>query len=236
MTQYILATIIGVACLFAIFFEASDIGNSHANDVHLVWFLFSFTIVFSVLLAYWARSSGAIDNHGAFHGPAGELLSFLLSASLNIKASVVIALAITAIVVLPQSLSYLLSGFSGCASGPILLHGTAVFVIWGLIKSLVVAAGVALSVSLYGRIDGWDSWTTSRTVGTMLLGLLLMVLAFSTLYFYRGAPAFWSFVTKHCPPTLQNWARCANSWLTRKRVAPEGQESRTSDGLGYARH
>ncbi|WP_027997104.1 hypothetical protein [Simplicispira psychrophila] len=215
--QVILAFVfIAIAIPSVIAFTGLKLANKYGTDVRVVWYLFSLAVVTTCITAAWASSIGAIDDKGVFQGELGAAVNVLLKFMLDLDADLKIFSSILAIVLLPQIASYVLSGIFGCASAPIFVGGTIRFFIWGLVKSFVVAAGIVLSVALYGYFSNWSGWSVKGAASMSSMSGLLLMLSFSMLYLYRD---FHAAVEKQSPnkfPKIQKMVDSLQSWLTRK--------------------
>ena len=155
MITYFAALAIAAICLLVLWYAPSELAKQDPGTVRAIWYFFSLATVATVILAMWARSTGVVDEAGSFHGRFGEVLRFLLHASFSINESIVIGIAGASIAVMPQIMSYVLSGIAGCASAPLFVGIAANFSAFMAIKSLAVAAGVLLAYSILGYFYNW---------------------------------------------------------------------------------
>jgi hypothetical protein len=215
--QVLLAFVaIAIAIPSVIAFTGLKLADQNGTDVRVVWYLFSLAVVATCITAAWASSVGAIDDKGVFQGELGAAVNALLKFMLDIDADLKIFSSILAIVLLPQIVSYVLSGLFGCASAPIFVGGAIRFFIWGIVKSFVVAAGIVLSVALYGYFSNWNGWGVKGAASMSSMSGLLLMLSFSMLYLYRDVHAA---VEKPSPnkfPKIQKMVASLQGWLTRK--------------------
>lgn len=209
-----------VGTILIIAFTNDQLARKHPSDIRVVWYLFALAGTISLVLARWAHSYGAIDSVGNFQGTSGSMLSFLLKASLDLQSSIVFCLAIVAVVLVPQVVSYFLSGISGCAAAPIFIGGTVSFFAWGLIKSLAVASGVALVIPLYAYLNRWSNATGNQALGMALLSTMLLSLAFTVLLIYREMLHVPEVVRRVLPARFQNALHVTKVWLTRRDRPP----------------
>lgn len=216
--SYVQAAALLVGTIVIIAFTNDQLARKHPSDIRVVWYLFALAATISLVLARWAHSDGAIDSAGNFQGTTGSVLSFLLKASLDLQSSIVFCLAIVAVVLVPQVVSYLLSGLSGCAAAPIFIGGTVSFFAWGVIKSLAVASGVALVIPLYAYLNRWNNATGNQAFGMALLSAMLVSLAFA--YIYRGMLEVPEVVGRVLPARFQNALLVTKVWLTRRDQPP----------------
>ncbi len=215
--QLLLAFIaIALAIPSVIGYTGLKLADKNGTDVRVVWYLFSLAVVATCIAAVWASSVGAIDDKGVFQGELGAAVNALLKFMLDLDTDLKIFSAILAMVLLPQITSYGLSGLFGCASAPIFVGGAIRFFVWGIVKSFVVAAGIVLSVALYGYFNSWNGWGAKGAASMSSLSGLLLMLSFSMLYLYRDLHAA---VEKPLPnrfPKIQRMVASVHGWLTRK--------------------
>lgn len=207
---------IAIAIPIVIGFTGLKLADQDGTDVRVVWYFFSLAVVATSITAAWASSIGAIDDKGVFQGEHGAAVNVLLKFMTDLDADLKIFFSILAIVLLPQIASYVLSGIFGCASAPIFVGGAIRFFIWGLVKSFVVAAGIVLSVALYGYFSKWNVWNVKGVAVMSSMSGLLLMLSFSTLYLYRD---FHAAVKKQSPKKftkIQRMVDYLQNWMTRK--------------------
>lgn len=218
MNPYILSLLVLLLCLFALHFILSEISKNKPSDIRIVWYFFFLSATITFLLFGWARAYGAIDAEGRFHGKSGEILSFLLQASLGIEGSILLGLGILILIVGPQILNYIFSGLYGCATSPIFASETSTFVSWGFIKTFVVAAGVVIPLGICGQIDPASNWKFEKTIGWILLGLMLIVIAYGWLYCHRNASLISSSLINIFPEIYRERILSAHRWMTRRQL------------------
>lgn len=173
------------AAVFTIGYAGRQLASHHGSDIRVVWYLFSLALISTLLVAWWARSTGAIDAAGSFHGAAGAVIGKFLELMLDLQSDLKILGAMVALVIFPQFLSYVLSGLFGCAVAPILIGATFRFFFWSVVKSFVITAGIVLVVAVYGWVLGWSGLSVRKATGLAGTGLLLLTMSFALLYIYR---------------------------------------------------
>ena len=58
----IIGPLFGAICLITvIYYSNSKLRNNHKDDLRIVWYFFSLTLVISHIIGLWAISYGAID-------------------------------------------------------------------------------------------------------------------------------------------------------------------------------
>jgi hypothetical protein len=194
-------------------YSIHQLSRNRGDDIRVVWYLFSLSLVVTFGIALWAVDIDAINKSGSFNGTSGEMLKKLLDFMLDLNTDFKILLAIVTFIVLPQLLSYVLSGISGCASPPFLIERSWMFFIWGLVKSFAVCAGIIFSIAIFVIWKDWhDSW--SDTLPLFYLSTMLVMLSFSTLFTHREAKTQAIDLKKNCP-SLGNLFKGMHRWFTR---------------------
>ena len=214
-TTLLQALALALGSFFLIIFANHQLSKKHGSDIRVVWYFFSLAVTLSLILAHWARSSGAINEKGDFQGSLGNILSFMLKASLDLQSSMALCLAIVVVLLAPQFISYVMSGLAGCAASPILMSSSIWIVAWGLIKSLAVASGVSLIIPLYAYFNNWSGSTGRQAVGMTLLSLMLLALAFIAVFIYRDLAHIPRFMVRLIPPVVRTAISSARRWMTR---------------------
>jgi len=149
--------------------------------VHVVWYLFSLAVCVSAIALYWARMVGAVSPKGQAAGDVGKAFFKLLEFALDLRMDFFGLLALVGLIVLPQLLSYLLSGAFGCASRPRLVSYCVHLFSWGMAKSCATAAGVLFVLSLTGLLYRWDGFDTKFSAKYIVLSEMLLAFAFVAL-------------------------------------------------------
>lgn len=180
-----MAIILLFILVFIICFSNITLREKYDEEIRIVWYLFSFTVVLSFIIGLWATQNQAIDSSGSFRGEAGQVLLWVINASVDINTSFKILAATVVIIVVPQLLTYVFSGLFGVATKPVFLSESISFLVWGIVKTLIVTSGVTISILLFGFIMKWDSFTGSKSMGWTLLSIGFNSFAFLTLAFFR---------------------------------------------------
>lgn len=164
----------------------------------------------------WASSIGIIDTQGAFQGAIGVRLNSFLKFMLDLNADIAIFSSILTIILLPQFVSYGMSGLFGSASAPLFVGATIRFFIWSIVKSLLVVAGIVLAFAFYGYFSHWDGWSAKGSASMASLSGLLLMLSFSILYVYRDVhAAVETPLTTNRSLKLKKILICSRRWMTR---------------------
>jgi len=220
LALFIASLFVVFSAIFIIGYSGTQLSKSHGSDIRIVWYLFSLALTSTFLIAWWASSKGAIDASGNFHGTAGELIQKLLTFMLDIEADLKIVAGLGALVLFPQFLSYVFSGFFGCAAEPILVGSTFRFLFWTVVKSFVVAAGILFVVAGYGWVQDWNGLTTRKAVELGLTALLLVTLSFALLHLYRDLGNAVELPDKAHFARVRSILRSVNAWANRRATNP----------------
>lgn len=223
---FYLGLLFAVLAVFLIIAPHWELVKNNGSDIRVIWYFFGLAITLSWMLALWASKSGAIDGQGKFHGQLGKVLSFMLTASLDIKGSMILVISIVIIVVAPQLVSCFFSGLFGCGSAPIFISTSLWLIVWGLIKSMAVAAGVVVVIPAYAYVNGWSGATVNLVYGMVLLGLMLLSIAFTSALFYRGLFDISAFLTKISPRRLRRSVLRSRRWMSRNEPEFQRKSSR----------
>lgn len=205
------------AAVFAIWLTGRKLANGHGSDIRIVWYLFSLALTSTFFVAWWASGAGAIDATGSFRGMAGSVLRELLMVTIDITSSIKFYGGIVALVVVPQFMSWVLSGLFGCAAAPILVGPTFRFFFWSIVKSFVVAAGVILATGVFGWAQGWDGVNATKAITQAGSALISIAASLTLIYYFRDlelrVPAS---VPNASAAKVGNALRRINAWMNRR--------------------
>ena len=180
----LLAVIFFIAILCSIYSIAILLSRKHGRDLRVVWYFFSLSLVITCGIVWWAINTGAIDEHGTFHGNAGDAIKKVLNIMLDLNADIQIFATIAAVITVPQLLSYVLSGFCGCAALPLLIEESFRFFVWNLVKSFAVVSGILLPLALFGAWNHWGHRTWREAAFLIFVSETLILLSLSLSLFY----------------------------------------------------
>lgn len=207
--------------LLVIALTARKLATCHGSDVRIVWYFFALALTATLLIAWWASGAGAIDAAGSFRGKAGSLLLGLLKITVDVGGGLKFYGGAVALIVVPQMISWALSGLAGCAAAPILVGPALRFFMWSIVKTLVIAAGVVLGATLYGSWQNWTGLTSSRVLELTGSAFVLVASSFVTVYLFRDAesPAP-SGQMSPSAAKLGKAIRRLNKWMNRRITRP----------------
>ncbi len=185
--------------------------RGHRSYIQVVSYCFSFSFIVTIFVAIWANRVGAIDAQGLYHGKFGDLISYALEFTLDLNGELVIILALWSLLILPQLLSYVISGIFGCASDLILFRQGSVVAFWILVKSFSAASGVVAAIGPIGYLYSWNEFTPLKVSLSILVSALLIFIAFGSLFLYVDFKGI--FNNRQNP--LLNLSRRVHKWATR---------------------
>lgn len=199
------------ACMmaFLLYWCMRQLVPAHSSAVNMLWYFFSLAAVLTVLIKSVASANHWIDAQGVATGKIGQFILGLSEEALNIKTDLFLALGIPAIVIAPQLLSYVLSGFWGCASPPKWLWAMARMFFYGMAKSFIVAGGVLVPLAWFAY--GWGQITSLQDFAAIeTVAFMLTVFAFLFLIYAGYVDEVRHLVGEAVDKSAQN-----GSWLAR---------------------
>lgn len=188
----------------------------HGSDIRVVWYLFSLASTVTVLIGLWAKGKGALDANGQPHGAVGDAIFAALSFMLDLKGDITLFGTLVALVVVPQCVSWVLSGLSGCARAPIFVAPAFRFFFWSVLKSMVVVSGILFSVASFARIEGWNGMDTRTFLETSGAALILIIFSFLALHAYRDVGSMFTPSAKPDFVKLRRLLQRINAWMNRR--------------------
>jgi hypothetical protein len=115
-----------------------------------------------------------------------------MNASMDVREELYILATLGALFILPQILSYLISGIFGCGSPPVLVSTVSRIVTWSLIKFFCVLSGILAAQSilaLYGKPYLLPKDSPIKLVEALLmisLSFLIMAIYYKTETLYAS--------------------------------------------------
>lgn len=198
------------------YYSIIRVRSEFPEDIRIVWYFFSLTIVISSMVGFWAVNVGAINDSGGFVGESGGFLNKLIMAAVDIKLSLTIVFAIVVLILVPQLLSYVLSGIFGIAKSPVYFFESLSFLTWSMIKTFVVTSGVLFVILIFGVCMGWQSFDGKAVISWFVLAISFCFLSFFVLLLYRCTGEVVSDVQKFTPAFILNILGNIHSCFTRR--------------------
>ncbi len=186
-------------------------------DIYLTSFGFSLAVIMTMIVSIWAYAIGAIDEHGVYQGQTGQFLSRLLNFSLGLSEEIWLIILSLVLLIIPQIMSYVISGFFGSASNPLFVREGIEIGFWFMVKSFPTVAGILMGLTLVG---GFLKWPHFDDIGISRLVLLSSVLIFSCYL------AIFIYIDFHMlisifPLRLRNLGQRLHGWFTRRSRSPK---------------
>jgi hypothetical protein len=117
------------------------------------------------------------------------------------------------VLILPQILSYLISGIFGCGSPPVLVSTITRIVTWSLIKFFCMLSGILAAQSIFALYG--NPYLSPKDAPVKLVEALFMIaLSFLIMAFYYKTEDLYAATAKH--PRL-NWFESFTLFMTRFR-------------------
>lgn len=213
----VLAILLGLLMTYSIYVSARQLVSKHQGDLNIVWYFFSLSLTATTVLTMFAIEIGAVDKAGRSQGRTGEILAGLLKIFIDLNADVAFAIALISLVLVPQILTYLLSGLFGCAKNLFFVEGSVSLFVWFVVKSLVVTSGIGIAVATFGMVNGWPHAELMAVLTIIDICLFLMAFAFSFLSFYRDTAGWIQGMKERMPESFVAFARQVHKFMVRNK-------------------
>jgi hypothetical protein len=158
--------------------------QKNPNAVQTVFYFFFLAAFSTCLVANWAIGSNYIDDQFKAHGQWADVIDAALRMSQDLDGEFIVMLIVASIVVIPQLMTYVVCGFFGAASKPILISYSMRFLVWGTVKSLSVTSGITLSLALIANLYGFKTWAAEHTIRWIENSHISLSAAFLVLHLY----------------------------------------------------
>lgn len=183
------------------------------HHVHTVWYIFSLTLCLMLALDLYIYVSFITERRSSFGQAAGDIIIFVFNSSTKVSEEIYILIFIFWILIVPQTLSYIISGIFGCGSRPILISQITAFVIWSLIKSLSVVSGILAALSVFA-LYGEPYLRPKDSLPLLIKALISISMSFSIMAIYYKMENVFGFIIKH---QRLRFASSVHNFLTRCR-------------------
>jgi hypothetical protein len=123
-------------------------------------------------------------------GTLGSLLRWYIGISTDIKGEIFFLCILIGLVVIPQILSFLMSGLLGCGKPPALVSKVTGFAVLSLVKFYCGLSAFAMSAGLFKIYNAYVHSVTLSTDDYVLISFPFVLLSTSFLLaasYYRGA-------------------------------------------------
>jgi len=188
-------SLLGLSSVVILCLAIFSIRRDHPHHIHTLWYIFSLTLcAVSVLFLYIYANKNVQGT--LLDGATGQIAVIFMNASMDVREEIYILIVILALFVLPQILSYGISGTFGCGSPPIFVSTISRIVTWSLIKFFAVLSGILAAQSilaLYGR-----PYLYPRDCPTKLVESAVMIsISFLTMAMYYKIGEIYNHISRH---------------------------------------
>lgn len=188
------------------------LANRNGRDIRSVCYLFSLSMVCTLVGLYFAINAGAIDADGRYQGYWGEKINWLLSVILDLSADIEIFTALLVIYVLPQAMTYILSGLFGRASRLIFIGGAFRIYFLSIVKSFIIASGVVFAIAAYSHFYDWRGLGWKKEASMFISSFVIISIVFFYLSMYR------EIFNSSLKIQKFSYLNRLHSWFTRKSI------------------
>ncbi|VVP33177.1 hypothetical protein PS865_04469 [Pseudomonas fluorescens] len=223
MLSYAAVAIISIPGLGSLILLNWLLARTQPSGLRIIWYFFSLSLVVTTEIGLHARYINAINEHGQFIGNYGHVLEWGLHFMSDLNTDMLMFIGLLVAVMLPQLLSYVMSGLFGVASMPLFAGRSTTIFVWAVIKSFTVCSGIWFTISIMGAMN---VFSVPNYSGMCLLSALLLVMAFGILWGYEEGKAV---LTELIDGANKRWPHLvrplliAHRWCTRRHNPPSAR-------------
>jgi hypothetical protein len=146
-TAYIALGVADVALLGGLVIATLYLRRTHPGHVFTIWYAFwlMFTLFSGLYFYVWANSGTIANSPLSGAAAIGGFIVWFQNTSMDFHDERYLISSIYLAIVLPQLMSYLVSGIFGCANRLILVEWITAAVTWLVIKFLAVLSGILMA-------------------------------------------------------------------------------------------
>jgi hypothetical protein len=148
-----------------------------------ILFLVLFTYIYLTVVWHWPRITGLF----------GDAAVFIDDEALNIRSEVLFVFGASALVLVPQLLTYLVSGCFGCARLPSAFKWIDGFIAWSFIKFFTILAGIMGAQAIFD-IYGYPYREPSDIPSRIFIMSLFLSVSFSLFFAFYERQRFFAFL------------------------------------------
>jgi hypothetical protein len=202
----VMLALLGLVFVVTLFISIMAIRRDHPHHIHTLWYTFSLTLcaVFILLTYAYYTAAPSVSRGTIFSdmpplsGLPGRAALFFMHTSMDSSVEILTLLTIGLLLILPQVMSYVISGLFGCASPPILVSTVSKIVTWSFIKFFCVLSGIlaaTLIAALCGHAPPFLHPLRDATV-RCVDALLAISISFLTMAIYYKTDILYKFITR----------------------------------------
>jgi hypothetical protein len=187
--------------------------RDHPDHVHTLWYIFSLTLCLVSLLFYYIFKNATSIQDTLLSGMPGKIAVVFMNTSMDVREELYLLGALSALLILPQIMSYLISGIFGCGSPPILVSTISRIVTWSLIKFFCVLSGILAAQSIFA-LYGRPYMAPKDSAIKFVEALFMICMSFLIMTIYYKTETLHASITEH--PRLK-WLEAFYRFMTRYR-------------------
>jgi hypothetical protein len=184
----------------AIWNSIKSVRQEHAGHVHTIWYIFS--LAFCITLIFYSSLPTFSYNDAELSVSDSEdvitqLGRNFIDISTDLYGEIYLIGGLIIIVVIPQIMSFVISGIFGCASRPVFVERITNIATLSFIKFLSVFAGIEAATALFFFVHRSPVAPLPVVYTTAIAALLLMMSSFGILSMYYSSEKLYRAVVKH---------------------------------------
>jgi hypothetical protein len=185
---FLLAAFFILLCIGMLRTAIVHVRERHPAEVHMLWYIFSLSLCVC-LLSFLAFPSLAptdtVLEPDLDLGEIGKWAAFALRAATNVRDEATLIGVVFAVLVLPQILSFVLSGLFGCGSPPMMVKRITRMSILSITKFLSVYAGVMAASAVFAFFIRPSHFQVTTAPFMLVFSILFIMGSFLSLAFYH---------------------------------------------------
>jgi hypothetical protein len=187
---------LGLVFVATLWLSSRSVRRDHPHHVHTLWYVFSLTLCAVSVLFFYIYENARSIRSTPLSGLPGRVAVMLMNASMDVREELYILATFSALLILPQILSYLISGIFGCGSPPVLVSTISRIVTWSLIKFFCVLSGILAAQSIFALYG--NPYLSPKDAPIKLVEALLMIaLSFLIMALYYKTEVLYASIAKH---------------------------------------
>ncbi|MER9631005.1 hypothetical protein [Mesorhizobium sp. M0296] len=187
--------------------------RDHPHHVHTLWYIFSLTLCsVSILFLYVYRNATSIQDT-ILSGMPGKIAVIFMDTSMDVHEELYILATLSSLFIMPQVISYFISGIFGCGSPPVLVSTVSRITTWALIKFFCVLSGILAAQSIFA-LYGNPYLNPKDSAVKMVEAIFMISVSFFIMGVYYKIATLCEFIAGH--PRLK-WLESLYRFMTRCR-------------------
>jgi len=209
-------SLLGLTLLVTLCLSIMILRRDHPHHVHTLWYIFSLTLCSVSVLFLYIYENATSGQNTFLSGTPGTIATFFIDTSMDVRGELHILAILGALFILPQILSYLISGLFGCGSPPVLVSTISKVVTWSFIKFLCILSGILAAQSIFA-LYGHPYLYPKDSIRKCVDAIFMISLSFFIMVMYYKVEVLHAFIVKR--PRLKRFESFAR-FMTRYRKSP----------------